>query len=615
MRFPGVKVGRPLRGLLFGLLFLSGVSVLVGEVRAQSVSHRVSFPDSREQVILVRSEFPVATAETELMMPAWTPGSYKIRDFAANVSQFSAFSADGSALDWRKTGKDRWQIETSQHDSIVVEYEVFTNHLSVRTSWASRAFMLINPGSVLMYNSESRSMPQLVSILADSQRGEVFTSMQSMEGSSAFQAEDYDELVDSPIVIADAPSYRFNVENHEYVLVNAGENEFWDGEQAARDVGKIVKQTQWFWQVNPLEKPYWFLNLSIGAGGGLEHDHSTVMMTARTQTRTRSGYIKWLGLVAHEFFHVWNVRRMRPVELLNYDYQSEQYTEQLWLAEGFTSYYDNLILSRAGLITPKEYMELLAAEIHRLETTPGRLVQSAGESSFDAWIKHYQPNGNTVNTAISYYTKGAIMGFVLDAWLRKESRGRRNLDEVMRKMYGLYATQGYRLEDFIQVVVEGGGERAGKFVRSLANQTTELDVDNALDWYGLELIRGEQTASDKGKPGIKAGFGAIWEKDRTELIVKSVLSGSAGERAGLLPADEVLALGGERMKPANHAKLMESFRPGEQTILLVSRRGQILELELTLESAMPEKFEIRLREGYKQSQLRRLQDLLGQKLP
>lgn len=615
MRFPLSMVAQSLPALLVFLLALGPGNAFANQPDAGAVLHQVSFPTDREQVMLVRTEFPVGAGSIELMMPGWTPGSYKIRDFAANISNFSALAPGGEPLNWRKTAKDRWLVETPQQDHVVVEYEVYTDHLSVRTSWASRAFALINPVTVLMYHADSRGLPQRVSIVTDSARGEVFTAMPRVEGTNSFSAKDYDELVDSPIVVAQAPSYRFKVENHDYVLVNVGENEFWDGKQATVDVGKIVRQTQWTWQVNPLDKPYWFLNLIIGAGGGLEHDHSTVMMTGRTQPRTRSGYIKWLGLVAHEFFHVWNVRRMRPAELLPYDYQNEQYTSLLWLAEGFTSYYDNIILSRAGLITPKEYLELLAAEIHRLETTPGRRVQSAAEASFDAWIKHYQPNGNTVNSTVSYYTKGAIMGFVLDAMLRKETRGKRNLDDVMRKMYGLYAARGYSLDDFIQVVSGIGGSNSGEFARSLVNSTAELDMDSALDWYGLELVRGKKPTGESENDKSNAGFGVIWEKDKPSLIVKSVRSGSSGEVAGLIPADEVLALGNERITPANRSKLMESFRPGEQTTLLVSRRGQILELELTLESAVPEKFEIRLKEAFKQSQVRRLQDLLGQKIP
>ena len=191
---------------------------------------------------------------------------------------------------------------------------------------------------------------------------------------------------------------------------------------------------------------------------------------------------------------------------LKYDYQHEQFTRQLWLAEGLTSYFDNLLLSRAGLITAEEYMVLLAKYIHRLETTPGRLVQAVTEASHDTWIRQYQPNANSVNSTISYYTKGAVIGFVLDAFLRKESKGRHNLDEVMRKMYSLYSNQAYSNGALEKVVVDVGGTGAGDFLRALLETTAELDVDAALDWYGLELDRGAPAAME----GIKSARIGEW---------------------------------------------------------------------------------------------------------
>lgn len=580
------------------------------------VRHTLSFPVDREQTILVRSEFPVTTAETTLIMPNWTPGSYMIRDYAADVNRMTAAGSDGADLHVQKISKNRWQVDTRDADKLVVQYEVFTAKLSVQNSWASRAFSLINGASVFLYTEASFDLPQSLTISYDASRGEVFTAMPPALEGGGYRAENYDELVDNPVAVARAPSYQFKAGNQQYVLVNVGENEFWDGQQAATDIEKIVSQTQAFWQVNPLERPYWFLNFIVGAKGGLEHNHSTVLMTGRWQIRTRKGYIKWLGLVAHEFFHVWNVRRMRPVELVPYDYQEEQYTQQLWLAEGLSSYYDNLLLSRAGLIRPDEYLELLAAEIYRLETMPGRHLQTVTEASFDTWTRHYRPNANTLNSTISYYNKGALIGFVLDAYLRKQSKGRHDLDEVMRKMFALYSEKPYNSDDFQRVVTDVGGQEAGEFIQSLLNSTGELDIDAALSWYGLELFRSPKNViGDVNASPLKSGFGAVWDKDKPGMVVKTVLSGSAGSAAGLIPQDEVLAIGNERLRVDNQAALMDSYRPGEETTLLVSRRGRIMSLDITLGAALADKFDIRLRNGYKPSHIKRLQKLLGQKLP
>lgn len=580
---------------------------------AAEVSHTISFPSDREQVFLVRSEFPVSAPVTELLMPNWTPGSYLIRDFAANINRISALSANGSGLSLRKVSKDRWQVDTGETDTLVVDYEVFTPELNVSTSWASQLFSLINGTSVFLYTPQTSDLPQRVDLVIDKERGTAFTAMPASVDGNGFRAEDYDELVDNPIAVAKAPVYQFEHQSQDYVLLNVGENEFWDGEQAARDVEKIVAETQKFWGINPLVRPYWFMNFIIDGKGGLEHDHSTVMMTGRRQMRNRNDYINWLGLVAHEFFHVWNVRNMRPAALTDYDYQNEQYTSQLWLAEGLTSYYDNLIMSRAGLITPKEYMEFLAKSIRRLETTPGRLLRPVEEASFDAWIRHYQPNANSVNSTISYYTKGAVIGFVLDTYIRKASKDRRSLDDVMRKMYELYANEPYGKDALRKVVVDIGGEDAGQLLQSLLTTTAEPDVDSALEYYGLQLNRGDipETGESDEDPLI-SDLGVLWEKVHQGLVVKAVRNGTGGSSAGLISGDEILAIGNERLTRDNLESLMTSFSPGEQTTLLVSRRGRIMELTIKLDVAIPDKFLILLKPGFDKRDLARLERLLGQ---
>ena len=596
--------------ILMILFFLPG-SVAAGD----AVHHTLSYPEGREQLILVRSEFPVSGPFTELLMPNWTPGSYRIREYASNVNSISAVSGNGLVLQIEKISKDRWKVNTSQADKLVVHYEVFTPSIGVQQSWASRAFSLINGASVFLYTEKTRNFPQTLEMNVGTDRGEVYTAMLPSADGGAYQADNYDELVDSPVVVAKAPSYRFSVAQQDYVLLNVAENESWDGAMAARDVEKIVAETQAFWGVNPLRKPYWFLNFAVGGKGGLEHDHSTVIITGRRQMRDREDYIKWLGIVAHEFFHVWNVRQMRPAVLEQYDYQHEQYTSQLWLAEGLTSYYDNLLLSRAGLIKPEEYLELLAKDILQLETTPGRLIRPVSEASLDTWIRHYKPGANTINSTISYYTKGALIGFVLDTYLRKESKGKYSLDEVMREMYKLYSTKPYSDDALEEVIVDVGGPGAGELLRSLLTTTVEIDVDTALDWYGLRLVRSEaeDTKLTDGKPAM-SGLGVTWFTDKPGLVVKSVLADGAGAVAGLIPQDEILAIGDERLTPDNLESLMRSFRPGEEATLLIVRRGKVSSLDIKLDVALPDQFYIVAQSEFEKRHVKRLQSLLGQYL-
>jgi len=589
---------------------LMPVTVFAGE----TVHHALSYPNDRQQIIQVQSKFPVNAPVTELLMPNWTPGSYLMREYAANVDSVSAMAGDGRRLPIRKSGKDLWQVNTTDVSELIVNYVVHTPDINVNSSWVDRSFTLINGASVFLYTSATRALPQQLDITAPG-RGKVFTAMPVSPGGKGYQAADYDELVDNPVVVADAPTYRFKTKKQEYVLVNVGGNSFWDGDLAADDIKQIVKTTQSLWGSNPLQRPFWFLNFAIEGGGGLEHDHSTVIMTGRRQMRNREDYIKWLGVIAHEFFHVWNVRHMRPAELAKYDYQHEQYTGQLWLAEGLTSYYDNLLLSRAGLIEPEEYMELLAKDIHRLETTPGRKLRPVTEASIDAWIRHYQPNANSINNTISYYTKGAVIGFVLDTFLRKQSKGRHDLDEVMRKMYDLHAGRPYTGDDFKTVVGLIGGREAVQFLEPLLSTTVDPDVDSALDWYGLKLERDPlaRQAELKGDP-LESGFGVIWDDLKPDVVVKSVLTGRSGAVAGVLPGDELLAIGEERLTKEKLPGLMTAFQPGQKTTLLLARRGQIMELVIELEAAIPERFDVLLQSGFGKRHVNRLQKLLGQSL-
>jgi predicted metalloprotease with PDZ domain len=500
-------------------VFLAAETTLATEI----VRHTLSFPQDRQQSILVRSEFPVSSPITTLIMPVWTPGSYLVREFSANIDQVIAKSAGGKSLPVTKTSKDQWQVGTGETTTLIVDYVIHTPNMTVNSSWTSNAFTLVNGASVFLYTNATRELPQQLDIKSSPVRGKIFTAMPASPGGDGYLASDYDQLVDNPVAIADAPAYRFTHKKQDYVLVNIGENEFWDGEQAVADVERIVKETQSFWRINPLSRPYWFLNFAVEGRGGLEHDHSTVIMTGRRQMRDREAYIKWLGVMAHEFFHVWNVRRMRPVALANYDYQNEQYTRQLWLAEGLTSYYDNLLLSRAGLINPEEYLELLAKDVHRLEITPGRQLRPVTEASFDAWIRHYRPNSHSVNSTISYYTKGAIIGFVLDAYIRKQSKGRRDLDDVMREMYKLYADTPYSSDDFRNVVQDVAGPGAVAFLEPLLNSTVDPDIDAALDWFGLKLNRDPeaQLAKLNGDP-VVSGIGVSWDESAPVPMVKSV---------------------------------------------------------------------------------------------
>ena len=565
-------------------------------------------------------QLPVQDGQVELALPNWTPGSYVIRDHATHLERLHVTDGDGRVLALSKTAKNRWRIDTEAAGELTINYDVWAGELHVSSSWVESDFALLNGAGIFLFSADSRVWRQEIAVQLPDSWSRIRTSLTPMQEIGRYIALNYDELVDSPILAGNAPEYEFSQGGQDYVLVNQGESEFWDGERSVRDVTAIVKAQQEFWAVNPFDREYLFLNVLLEASGGLEHDHSTVMMGSRWAMRNEKEYIKWLALVSHEFFHSWNVRRMRPEALANYDYDKEVYTRELWLAEGLTSYYDNLLLFRSSLIGVSDYFELLAAEFRNYFTIPGREVRSAELTSFDSWIKHYVPDANSVNSTVSYYRRGTLIGFVTDTAIRRVTESRSSLDDVMRAMYQQYGPNGpgkgiYPRGAFEEIVESVAGPEVRAMVEELLQTPTDPDVDAALDWYGLRLNRTpEQTAAEiSGKPA-PSGFGLSWKEDRSLLIVEHVIHGGTASESGVVPGDELLAINGLRVLPQSIDNRLDNLRPDEQVELTLARNGQLLTLPVRVQAAFPEKFEIGTKPKISRKEKSRLEKWLGMNL-
>jgi predicted metalloprotease with PDZ domain len=326
----------------------------------------------------------------------------------------------------------------------------------------------------------------------------------------------------------------------------------------------------------PYER-YTFLNLLTEASGGLEHRNSACLMESRWATRTRKAYVGWLNLVSHEFFHVWNAKRLRPAELGPFDYESENYTRSLWVAEGLTSYYGPLAVRRAGLSTTEEYLSGLSEDIRKLQSTPGRLVQSAEQSSFDAWIKLYRPDENSVNTTMSYYVKGAIVGWLLDARIREATNGAKSLDDVMRTAFARYSgDKGFTTEEFKGIASEIAGAALDGFFGKTVESTAELDYAHALEWFGLRFK--EPDASH----ATHAVLGCATHADHGRLVVTKVPRDTPAAQSGISVDDEILAIDDFRVRPDHISKRLECYKPGDRVSLLLVRRDVLKRVEVTL---------------------------------
>ena len=313
-------------------------------------------------------------------------------------------------------------------------------------------------------------------------------------------------------------------------------------------------------------------------GGGLEHKDSTLLMAGRWATRTRQSYLSWLELASHEFFHAWNIKRLRPVELGPFNYEEEVFTRSLWIAEGITDYYAELIVHRAGLSSQAEYLDALSNKIEELQTTPGRAVQPVDQASFDAWIKYYRPDENSGNTSISYYTKGAVVGFLLDARIRAITGGAKSLDDVMRAAYQKFSGErGYTPEEFRAVAEQVAGQSLAPFWASAVEGTAELDYSDALDALGLRFRPAALPAPDRP---ARAWLGITTRVDNGRLLVSSVRRDTPAVAAGLNVDDELLAIDEFRVRADQLNARLDQYKAGDKVTLLVARRDQLLRLEL-----------------------------------
>jgi len=350
--------------------------------------------------------------------------------------------------------------------------------------------------------------------------------------------------------------------------------------RAVKDLEAIVRAHKEFWGSFPYER-YVFINLITEAVGGLEHARSSVLMTTRFVSRTRKAYLRWLQLASHELFHAWNVKRLRPIELGPFDYEREAITPSRWIVEGITDYYGDVLVLRAGCSSPQEFLDSLSDKIEELQTTPGRTVRSIALASIDAWIKLYRPDENTANSSISYYTKGAVVAFLLDAAIRRATRGRKALDEVMHEAYARYSgTRGFTPDDFRALTERVAGADLGAFWRSAIEGTDELDYSDALDVFGLQFR--PVSHPPNGRP--KAWIGATTKMDGGRLIVAQVKRDTPAFSVGLNVDDEIVAIDEVRVRADRLDERLEQYSPGDRVSVLVARRDRLLSLDVVLDA-------------------------------
>jgi predicted metalloprotease with PDZ domain len=544
--------------------------------------YRLSMPEPHSHLFHVEFEIDRPGAAAELVFPVWTPGSYLVREYARHVEGLRAEDGAGRSLPVERLDKHRVRVGAAGVDRIRVSYRVYANELTVRTAHLDGTHGYLNGAAVFPLVPGREKTPHVVEIAAPP-GWEVATALEG--GPAVFTARDYDELADSPVEIGRHRTVRFTAGGKPHTIALWGRGNV-DEARLAEDTRRIVEAYAALLGGLPYDRYVFIVHLTDKRRGGLEHARSTTLNVGRMGFFPRETYEETLGLVAHEFFHVWNVKRLRPAAFVPYDYAREQYTRLLWWFEGATSYYEGLALVRAGLLEPKRYLKNLGQALTSLERAPGARKTSVEESSFLAWVKLYRPDENTPNSTISYYLKGELVALALDLALRRAGS---SLDDVLRTLLERHAERGLPEDGVERAVAERLGDDAARaFFERHVRGVEPLALD--LDLVGVKLRRraasgfddkgGAPPRPDDGRPA--PGWLGADLAAGPKLTVQTVREGSPAWRAGLYADDELLAEGGFRVDRAALWDRLCAQGPGGKLALTVFRRDELVTVEVPL---------------------------------
>ena len=522
----------------------------------------------------MRLKYDRAPATAELKMPVWTPGSYLVREFARHVQDFAARDAGGKALGWEKVNKNTWRIATGGAKEIVASYRVYSNELTVRTNELNDEHAFWNNAALLLFPTGQLSAPSTVSVKPYS-NWKVATGLPKVAGqTNTFRASNFDVLYDSPFEVSNFAEITFNVQGkpHRYVITGEGN---YDLNKLAADTAKIAEEGYKIFGEFPFDDYTFILNLR--GGGGLEHLNSTALQWNRFGFKPETRYKGFLALVAHEYFHLWNVKRIRPDALGPFDYENENYTKLLWVAEGGTAYYEGLLLRRAGLMSDREWLEAKASAIEQLQNRPGRFETSLEEASMDAWIKYYRQDENAVNNQISYYDKGEIVTMMLDITIRSASGGAKSLDDVMRHLYKEFykKNRNYTPQDFQKAAEMAAGKSLDDFFTKYVRGEAEIDFSGILNGIGLRLVRDDSAKN-------RAYIGADLMEENNRLNIRSISADTPAYEQGLNTGDQIVAIDGYRASNAFLQSYLAEKKPGDTVKLTIFRFDKMREMPFKL---------------------------------
>ncbi len=472
-------------------------------------------------------------------MPVWTPGSYLVREFEKSVEDVKAVSGDID-VPVKRISKNTWECDTKKFKTLAFIYRVYAYEFSVRTSFIDADHAFLHNTSIFMMVEQFKNSKGTLSIRKPGEWKRISTSLDPGKTSSEFLFENYDLLADSPIEIGNHEVLKFTAGGVPHEAAIIGRSNI-DTVRFKKDLQRVCESMTGIFGEHPSKRYVFFVQNQEAGGGGLEHLNSCCVVIPRWNWSDVKKYQAFLGLCAHEYFHLWNVKRLRPIELGPFDYGRENYTRQLWVAEGITSYYDEMEILKMGWIKPAEYVGALEAYVNALENRPGVKVQSLAESSYDAWVKEYRQNENSKNTTISYYQKGLVISMLLDARIVVMSGGKRNLDDLLRELYNNYYKKlgrGFSEKEFMQAAEKVAGASLGSFFDDYLYSVKTPDYEKIMGEIGISV---KQTQVEMKELGITTAL------ENGKTMVKFTLRGSSAYTGGINVNDELTSINGVKV--------------------------------------------------------------------
>ncbi len=563
------------------------------------MTYFVNLEDTSQHMIKVEMAVDeIFDKEIIVTMPAWAPGSYLIRDFAKNIRNFTAVTADGDLLRAEKEDKGSWKILTDGNSSLRISYEVYSNDFSVRASHVDSSHAFILGTSVFMY-IEGYKDQALELVVRHPEEWHISTSLEKVF-ENRYKAINYDILVDSPLEVGAHRSETFQADGKEHEVAIYGMDGM-DLKGYVADVKKIVETEIEIFDHAPYKKYVFIFHVYPGCrSGGLEHLASCVISIDRNVLVTRDGYGKFLSLVAHEFFHLWNVKRIRPVELGPFNYREENYTTMLWLAEGITDFFADVIVLRSGLIDEKTYLGWVSELTKILEAQPGAQTTSLADSSYYTWIRYYKPSPDDINSYVSYYLKGKFIGLMLASRMVQHSGGLKTIDDLLRALYDKYKKDGKGVvdKDVLVFLKDITNSDYTDFFSKYIHGSEKINFDSEFKSMGLQLKRSYSAANLD-----KAGWlGLMLKKHGRSITVKGVVKGTPAYDTGINVGDELVAVNDFRFNDKYTRTLIPrppvlidnifGIKPGDAITVTLFRRGELLQIRSYTAPAPYDKYEL-----------------------